>query len=372
MPTPAPPGIYTEETSVAPAPIERLARDAALFVGSLPDEAGDALLGPFTDPAGFEQACGPVDATAPDPLRRAAAAFFANGGRRLHVAPVATGTGGEADAQAFSAALQASLVQDDIGVVAAPGASLLADREAIEDTLLAHVGTPGRWRFLVLDPPPGLDPGGVRAWRARLDSAHAATYYPWIIADAMPQPPSGFLCGVYAAVDAQQGTHRAPANVALNGATGFERFLDKNENEVLNPLGINCLRRFPGRGLRAWGARTLSRDPDWKYVNVRRLLDQLQLSLDRGLAWTAFEPQAESLWTRVRAQAGDFLFRQWREGALMGNRPDEAWFVRCDRTTMTEADIEAGRLVCEIGVAVVKPAEFIVFRLALATAAAME
>lgn len=372
MPTPAFPGIYTEEASPARIPIERLARDTSLFVGPLPDVAGDALLGPFTDPAGFEQACGPVDPAAPDLLRRAAAAFFADGGRRLHVAPVATGAGDEPDAQAFATALQASLVQDDIGVVAAPGASLLADREAIEDALLAHVGTPGLWRFLVLDPPPGLDLDGVRAWRTRFDSAHAAAYYPWIVADAMPQPPSGFLCGVYAAVDAQRGVHRAPANVALEGSTGFERFLSDGENEILNPLGINCLRRFPGRGLRIWGARTLSSDPERRYVNVQRLLDQIRFSLDRGLAWTAFEPQGEPLWTHVRTQAEDFLHRQWREGALAGNRPDEAWFVRCDGATMTRADIEAGRLVCEIGVAALHPAEFIVFRLALATAPPVE
>ena len=372
MATPTFPGIYTEEVPVTRTAVERRARDTALFLGPLPDGANDALLGPFTDLAGFERTCGPVDTAAPDYLRRAAAAFFANGGRRLHVAPVATAAGDEPDAQAFAAALQASLAQDDIGVIAAPGASLLADREAIEDALLAHTGTPGLWRFLVLDPPPGLDLAGVRAWRTRFDSAHAATYYPWIVADAMPQPPSGFLCGVYAAVDAQQGVHRAPANVALNGATGFERFLGKSESEILNPLGINCLRRFPGRGLRVWSARTLSSDPEWKYVNVRRLFDQIQFSLSRDLAWIAFEPQGEPLWARVRAQAGDFLHRQWREGALMGNRPDEAWFVRCDRTTMTETDIEAGRLVCKIGVAMVKPAEFIVFRLAMATAPAME
>ena len=372
MPEFTSPGVYVEEISFTSRPIECLPVDAALFVGRLPDGSHDAIRGPFVDLAEFEQACGPVDVATPDYLRRAVAAFFANGGRKLHIAVVDAEGESEPDAADYATALQASLESTDIGLVAAPGASTLADGAAIEDVLLAHVASPDLGRFLLLDPPSGLDIAGIRAWRSRFDSPRAATYYPWIVADGMPQPPSGFLCGVYAATDRQRGVHVAPANLELKGADGFERPLTHVENELLNPLGINCLREFPGRGLRVWGARTLSSDPEWKYVNVRRLIDQLQRSLCRGLEWVATERQDESLWANVRAVAGDFLMQEWRNGALVGDKPQTAWFVRCDRETMTQADIDAGKLVCMIGVAPARPTEFVTFRIVLATLPAVE
>lgn len=353
------------------ARIRRLPGDVALFVGPMAAQAEGVLLGPYARLAEFERDCGHADAATPDYLRRAAAAFFANGGRRLHLATVAARAGGEADAAAYAMALQASAALVEVAVVAAPGASILADRVAIEDALIAHVERDGLWRLLVLDPPPGLDPAGMGAWRARLDTPHAATYYPWITSGTALQPPSGFICGAYAANDHQHGIHRAPANLGLSGVGGFEHEASRADCEALVPLGINCLRRLPGRGPCLWGARTLGSDPAYRYVNVRRLLDQLQRSLARGLAWVAFEAQSEALWARVRLAIDDYLLQLWRDGALSGDRPDAAWFARCDRSTMTQADIDNGRLRCMVGVAVQRPGEFVTLRIALATATAV-
>ncbi len=181
-------------------------------------------------------------------------------------------------------------------------------------------------------------------------------------------PPSGFLCGIYAATDMAQSVNKAPANEVLVGALGLEQALTKAQQEVLNPEGINCLRFFEGRGNRVWGARTISSDPEWKYLSVRRYFNYLEGSIDRGLQWVVFEPNGEALWANVRRTVEDFLFNEWRNGTLMGTRPAEAFFVRCDRSTMTQADLDNGRLVCLIGVAPIRPAEFVIFRIGQWTA----
>lgn len=149
---------------------------------------------------------------------------------------------------------------------------------------------------------------------------------------------------------------------------GLERHLDTANQEILNPLGVNCLRHFEGRGFRIWGARTLSSDPEWKYVNVRRLMTYLEASLDRGLQWASFEPNGPALWVQVARAAEDFLHRLWCDGGLIGAAPDDAYFVRCDRSTMTQAGLDAGRLVGLIGVAPVQPSEFVIFRIGQPTA----
>ena len=275
----------------------------------------------------------------------------------------------------YEHALRLAGTLQEVSTVAAPGADVAMQ------ALVAHVDGSRNRRFAVLDPPQGLDIAQVRALRRSLDTAHAALYYPWVAiarpsadpGDGPPEtlllPPSGLLCGIYARTDVERGVHKAPANEVVRTAVGFERAIDRARQDVLNAEGVNCLRWFEGRGHRVWGARTLSSDPQWKYVPVRRHLDYLQSSIERGTQWAVFEPNDERLWTSLRQRIGDFLLAEWRKGALQGTTPEQAFFVRCDRTTMSQVDLDAGRVVCLVGVAPIKPAEFLVFRVGQATAA---
>jgi len=210
--------------------------------------------------------------------------------------------------------------------------------------------------------------------RARVDSKHAALYYPWvwtrdpITATDIALPPSAFVAGIYARNDIEKGVSKAPANQVVHLAIGLEIVLSDAQQEALNAEGIDCLRTFVGRGVLVWGARTTSSDPEWKYVSVRRYLAYLEHSIDRGTQWTVFEPKGEALWGTVRRSIEGFLLNEWRTGALMGNKPEMAFFVRCDRSTMTQNDLDNGRLICLIGVAPVRPAEFVILRIGLWTA----
>ena len=177
-------------------------------------------------------------------------------------------------------------------------------------------------------------------------------------------PPSGHLAGIWGRNDATRGVHKAPANEIVRGAIDLEIQLTRNEHDLLNPVGINCIRAFPGQGIRVWGARTLSSDPAWRYLNVRRLFNFLEESILNGTNWVVFEPNDQALWAKIRRTIAAFLIMQWRNGALFGSTPDEAFYVKCDAETNPAEGIDAGQVVCEIGVAPVKPAEFVVFRLA--------
>jgi hypothetical protein len=276
---------------------------------------------------------------------------------------------------------------DDVSIVAAPGCTAYATNanDAITLALIAHAEGRRRYRIAVLDTEAALTPGGARAARSRMDSHRAALYYPWVVVanpnarpgnDRVPKeialPPSGFICGIYARNDIERGVFKAPANEVVRGALRFERDVSFGEQEMLNPLGVNCLRFFPGRGYRVWGARTASSDPEWKYVNIRRYFNYLEASIDRGTQWAVFEPNGERLWANVRTTVSDFLYNEWVTGALLGTRPEEAFFVRCDRSTMTQNDLDNGRLICLIGVAALKPAEFVIFRIGQKTADARE
>jgi hypothetical protein len=202
------------------------------------------------------------------------------------------------------------------------------------------------------------------------DTRYAAFYFPWIkVFDPRTNqdlliPPSGHVVGIYAKTDVERGVHKAPANEVVQGVTALQFQITKREQDFLNPRGVNCLRAFPGRGIRVWGARTSSTNTLWKYINVRRLFLYIEESIEEGTYWVVFEPNDEKLWGRVRATITEFLTRVWRDGALMGTKPEEAFFVKCDRTTMTQDDIDNGRLICIIGIAPVKPAEFVIFRIA--------
>ncbi len=203
-----------------------------------------------------------------------------------------------------------------------------------------------------------------------LDSKYAAFYYPWIkVMDPLTNspkliPPGGHVVGVYARSDTERGVYKAPANEIVRGAVGLQFSLTKGEQDILNPRGVNCIRAFRGRGIRVWGARTISSDPIWKHINVRRLFLYIEESIEEGTQWVVFEPNDQRLWARVKQTITDFLTRVWKDGALMGTTPDEAFFVKCDETTMTPDDIDNGRLIILIGIAPVKPAEFVIFRIA--------
>jgi hypothetical protein len=231
-----------------------------------------------------------------------------------------------------------------------------------------------RDRFAVLDCGDCQSPAEVIALRSRLHSNNAALYYPWVrVADPMSGsdialPPSGFVAGIFARNDAATAVNRAPANEAVVLASGFERTITAAEQQTLNSQGINCFKSLPGHGNLLWGARTISTDSDWKYVNVRRFIAYLEQSIAQGLQWVVFEPNNEPLWARVREIIGDFLRREWMGGRLLGAKPADAYFVRCDRTTMTQSDIDSGRLICDVGIAPIKPAEFVLLRIGQWTA----
>lgn len=256
---------------------------------------------------------------------------------------------------------------DEIAICAVPGVW----SGTVESALITHCELL-KDRFATLDPQDGLDIEGIQAFRERFDTKYAALYYPWLVTrDPLTNrdvevPPSGHLAGIYARVDVERGVHKAPANTVIRGirlTDGIAQDVTKRHQDLLNPRGINALRFFPGLGQRVWGARTLSSDSSWKYINVRRLFLFLEESIDEGTQWVVFEPNDEALWALVRQTVTNFLTTVWRSGALAGTTADEAFFVACDRTTMTEDDLANGRLICVIGVAPVFPAEFVIFRI---------
>ena len=320
------------------------------------------------------------DDSTPNFLWHAVRAIFAEGGARVYVMRVPD-TSAQSQVTAYESALRVLEKQDDISIVAAPGATHTATgdsaarrrADAVVDALILHAERI-RTRFAVIDAVNGLDVQGVIAQRSQLTSSYAALYYPWIrTTDPLTRrdillPPSGFVAGVYARVDATRGVWTAPANETVRSAVGLERVIDAAERESLQRAGVDEIRAVTDRGIVLWGARTTSNDPEWRYINIRRYATFLERSINEGLQWAIFEPNGEALWSAVRSAVGDFLDVQWRAGALMGSMTGEAYFVRCDRSTMTEDDLNDGRLICVVGVAVQRPAEFVILRIGLWTA----
>ena len=228
----------------------------------------------------------------------------------------------------------------------------------------------------MLDLPPAQLPGDARTLRGLIDSRYAAVYYPWVVVsnplarpgrEDIPRelalPPSGFVSGIYARNDVERGVWKAPANEVVRGALRFELDINFAQQEMLNPIGVNCLRYLSGRGFRVWGARLASSDPEWKYVNVRRYFNYLESSIDRGTQWAVFEPNDEPLWAQVRLNIGAFMQGLFRQGAFQGASARDAYFVKCDNQTTTQADINLGVLNVIVGFAPLKPAEFVVIKI---------
>src|SRR3984893_15215679 len=250
--------------------------------------------------------------------------------------------------------------------------------KAVPLAMIAHCELMGD-RVAILDAPPGMNAQQIREWRvdkAGYDSKYATLYWPWVkVFDPLAGqgvfvPPCGHIAGIWARSDDTRGVHKAPANEVMRGAIDLGLNITKGEHDQLNPVGVNCIRAFPGRGIRVWGARTLSSDPAWRYLNVRRLFNFVEKSIDGGTQWVVFEPNDMDLWERVKRNIASFLTRVWADGALFGATPAEAYFVKCDAELNTEDVRDAGQLIVEIGIAPVKPAEFVIFRISQYSSAA--
>ena len=293
------------------------------------------------------------------------------GGSNGTVLTVAAGTYlGKDDGPGKRTGLQAFQENGNVSIMAIPGVTL----PEVQSALIAFCENK-KSCFAILDIPMELTKtNDVANFRDMYDSTYAAMYHPWLqMYDAGSKhaayfPPSGAMAGIYARSDNERGVHKAPANEVVRGCTGLSCSYNTGEQDILNPLGVNLIRAFPGRGIRVWGARTISSNGLWKYVNVRRLFIYVEESIKANTNWVVFEPNSEALWSRVTRTIANFLATCWRDGALAGSSPDQAFFVECGPTTMTQDDIDNGRLICQIGIAPVKPAEFVIFRITQKTA----
>lgn len=300
-------------------------------------------------------------------LAQAVYGFFNNGGTRCWV----IGAAAESDLTDLATALGKFKAIDEIAIVAAPGATTKAQ----QDALLDHCeGT--KDRVAVLDgaqSPTSLgELGGIKSTggTAVRNSNYGALYFPWIkvldpvSGQKVSQPPSGHIAGIYARVDATRGVHKAPANEVIRGALDVERRLSKADQDGLNPSGINAIRTFDGT-IKVFGARTLGGDAntEWKYISTRRFFNFLRESIDNGTQWVVFEPNTPALWQSITRNVSAFLTGVWRSGALFGNTAQEAFYVKCDADTNSRAQRDLGMVVTEVGVAIVRPAEFVIFRL---------
>ncbi len=378
------PAIYTYGgVSTDPA----AANSLAAILPAFPNKRHDFLSSPISCALGDEATTETIgtalnslfDATAvtPGPLSVEGPRFLITlAGGTDGAVPTASDFAGSVNLVSGSSGFAALEDIEDIAIVMAPAASAMGET--------AHRGTvvemqrhcrKMRYRVGIVDAREGMSISEIRSFRDNFDDSRLALYYPWVVVadprrvtDTIQVPPAGFVAGVYASTDVQRGVHKAPANEPVIGALRFAQEINRFQQELLNPVGINCLRSFPGRGHRVWGGRTLSSDPEWKYVNVRRYFLYLERSIDKSTQWVVFEPNGERLWANVRTTVEDFLYNEWFNGRLLGSSPKQAYFVRCDRSTMTQNDLDNGRLVCEIGVAPLRPAEFVIFRIGQKTA----
>lgn len=386
MPNYLRPGVYVEEVKIGNKPIEGVGTSTAGFVGM-------AEKGPLNKPtlatswAEFVATFGRYTDDQPF-LAAAVSGFFANGGKRCCVVRVVNSANdcdyvGTDSGPGNKTGLQAFNDVDEVTIVSIPGVT----SKTVQSAMISHCEKM-KDRFCILDTTEDADLDEVETQRDNVvsEKGYAALYYPWIMVAVETLdttsgkiklvdkfiPPSGYVAGVFARSDIERGVHKAPANEIVQGAQGLKVAITKGKQDVLNSKGINCIRAFPGRGIRIWGDRTIASDDLWKYVNVRRLFIFLEESISKGTQWVAFDPNNEKLWAQVRQSVSAFLTLVWRDGALMGITPEEAFFVKCDRTTMTQNDVDAGKLICIIGVAPAKPAEFVIFRIAQWTAGARQ
>lgn len=369
MPPYQTPGVYREDAALLPPAALRTGVPAFLGYVSMQTAAPAPVYGTrrLTSWSDFGPQFG---ASGPDAyLAHAVRGFFQNDGAACYVVrldPAVDAT------TALRRGLAALRTLDDIDLVCAPDilrvAPDAASAQRLQSEVLEHCDTQGD-RFAILDSPPGAGVDDVLAHRRALRGASGALYYPWVRPEgALPPPlravpPCGHVAGVYARTDRQTGVHGAPANAALAGVADLERQVSSLDQDRLNPEGVNCLRAFPGRGVRVWGARTLSRDPAWAYIGVRRLFQATGRWIVREMADQTFEPNDARLWARIQRELTAYCSDLFRRGALRGGRPEEAFYVKCDAETNLRPVREAGMVVAEIGLAPVVPGEFVVARI---------
>jgi phage tail sheath protein FI len=381
----AAPGVYVEEVSSGPKPIQAVGTRTAAFLGKAPEEG--AHLGEAIAVDNWSQFvrefCG--DKTVSTPLAHAVYGFFQNRGSRCYVLNLETDslTGGGKS----RAGLDLLETLDEVKLVAAPGFT----SPVHHDALLSHCENM-RDRFAIMDgpskveavehltrvgtvlaegekPEPGQEKPGLAPRRS--DGGYGAFYFPWLVVkDQLDKrtrmvtvPPSGHVAGIYARSDATRGVHKAPANEMVYGAVNVSYAVSRAEHDLLNPAGVNCIRLFSREGVVLYGARTVAKDPEWKYVNVRRLFNMVEESIGLSTRHVVFEPNDHMLWNSIVRDVRAFLFMLYRDGALMGRTPEEAFFVQCDEETNPPESIDLGMVVTRIGIAPVKPAEFVVFRI---------
>jgi phage tail sheath protein FI len=387
------PGVYVEEVDRGSKPIEAVGTNTVGFLGeSAKGPLNESVLitnwsqfvktyGDFKDCSehlahgvyGFfnngGSRCFVVNVGAPEAPKEVKAAAAAPAGDKKDEKPVQAHTGpgrdglyiGRDGGPGARTGLKCFDEIDEIALVVAPGQI----SAAVQDALLSHCET-RKDRFAILDSPETIT-GGVDKLPKPRDSKYGAYYFPWIQVYDPDKgnifvPPGGHIAGVYSRTDSERGVHKAPANEIIRGALGLKYNVSKGEQDLLNPKGINAIRLMNG-GIRIWGARTLSSDPSWRYINVRRLFIMVESSIERATQWVVFEPNDHRLWKRVQRTISSFLTLLWRNGALMGTAPEQAFYVKCDSETNPPEVIDAGQLVVEIGLAPVKPAEFVIFRI---------
>jgi uncharacterized protein len=373
------PDIYVLEEDAGARPIQAVGTSTAGLVGVAPDAAAHVNESRAVNNwSEFVRLYVPPQAKS-TPLSQAVYGFFLNGGRRCYVVNV--GEGGALAGAGGREGLDVLAQEDEVALVAAPGFHDAASYEA----LLSHCETL-KDRVAILDPPPAVSDmdalvavatsgapaaGSVQGVRPRQsDKGYGAFYFPWITVrdplSGVPTsvPPSGHLAGIWARTDAARGVHKAPANEAIRGATDLAYYLTREEQAKLNENGVNGIRFFPREGIRVWGARTLApAASDWRYLSVRRLFNMIEESIAQSTRWIVFEPNDRTLWKSIRRDISAFLTLLWRDGALVGRTPEESFFVKCDEETNPAEVIDAGMVVSLIGIAPVKPAEFIIFKI---------
>jgi phage tail sheath protein FI len=384
------PGVYVEEVSAGPRPIEAVGTSTAGFVGLAPN-AGARVNDPVAVNNWSEFLRAFVEpGNASTDLANAVYGFFLNGGSRCYVVNTGSADGAIAGNGRGLDLLEAV---DEVAVIAAPGrtdpasyAALLdsaertRDRVAILDgpasvdniealTRAAAVAGPSAAAAADAPPEGGKKRQGLRPRDS--DGGYGAFYYPWLVVRDALDPdkqievaPSGHLAGLFARTDSERGVHKAPANLPVRGALGVSRIVSRAEQDVLNPAGVNCIRFFTREGVRVWGARTLAPSAsEWRYLNVRRLFNMIEESIAISTRWVVFEPNDRPLWKSIKRDVDAFLTLLWRQGALAGASPEQAFFVRCDAETNPPDVVDAGQVVALVGIAPMKPAEFVIFRI---------
>jgi len=401
MPNYSAPGVYIEEIASGPRPIEAVGTSTAAFVGVAPN--AEAKQNQAVALNNWTEFCNifalPTSSgsttSASTPLAQAVQGFFLNGGSRCFIVNIGNGNPIVGADNTNRKGLSVLEPIDEISIVAAPGytdpkdyeallnhCENLKDRVAILDasqdiqdisslTKVGSAAAPPRRRSGAGDTDTGGAPvAGGEVGRRPRNSDYAAFYFPWITTrdpfdpkQIVQVPPSGHLAGIYARTDSKRGVHKAPANLTIRGALNVSYRVTRAEQKLLNAQGVNCIRFFSG-GIKVLGARTLAPSAsEWKYINVRRLFAMIEESIARSTRWVVFEPNDRPLWKSIRRDVGAFLTLLWRQGALMGSTPQEAFFVKCDRETNPQEAVDAGQVIILIGIAPVKPGEFVIFKI---------